>query len=82
MHRLFLSYADFIEKTASIFISHQKFLKIVEDSGINKIHQNDLSIMISTTLQTKCSLIKAINFDQFLELLNSLSELVAPKLFS
>lgn len=62
MHRLFLSYADFIEKTASIFISHNKFLKIVEDAGI-KLHQNDLSIMISTTLQTKCSLIKSINFD-------------------
>lgn len=37
MHRLFLSYADFTEKTAFTFISHNKFLKIVEDSGI-KLH--------------------------------------------
>lgn len=81
MHRLFMSYADFTEKTAAIFISHNKFLKMVDDADI-KLHQNDLSIMISTTLQTKTSLIKAITFNQFLELLNSLSELVSPKLFS
>lgn len=54
---------------------------MVDDASI-KLHQNDLSIMISTTLQTKTSLIKAITFNQFLELLNSLSELVSPKLFS
>jgi hypothetical protein len=62
MLKLFISYCDFIEKTAVIFISHSKFLKIVSDANI-QIHANDLSIMISTTLHTKCSLIKAINFD-------------------
>jgi hypothetical protein len=36
--------------------------------------------MISTTLQMKSSLIKAIHFEQFLELLNALSSLVHPKL--
>jgi len=62
MYKLFMSYADFIDKTALIFISHSKFLKIVEDTGI-KLHQNDLSIMISTTLQMKQSLIKMIYFE-------------------
>ena len=80
MHKLFMSYCDFTDKTAFTFISHNKFLKIVEDARI-KLHQNDLSIMISTTLQTKNSLIKQISFGQFLELLNSLSELISPKLF-
>jgi hypothetical protein len=32
-----MSYADFINKSALIFISHSKFLKIVEDTGI-KVH--------------------------------------------
>lgn len=38
--------------------------------------------MISTTLQLKQSLIKAIYFDQFLELVNALSQLYYQKLFS
>lgn len=39
--------------------------------------------MISTTLQTKSvSLVKAIYFDQFLELVNALSELHSPKLYA
>lgn len=80
MLKLFLSYADFIEKSAVVFISHARFLKLVEDAEVN-IHQNDLSIMISTTLQTKSSCVKAIYFDQFLDLLNALSELLSPKLF-
>lgn len=80
MMHLFISYADVIEKTAIVFISHSKFQRIVEDAGI-KIHTNDLAIMISTTLQTKCSLIKAIYFDQFLELLNALAEIISPKMF-
>lgn len=80
MLKLFISYADFVEKSAAVFISHSKFLKIVDDAQI-KIHQNDLSIMVSTTLHTRTSCIKAIYFDQFLELLNALSELLTPKLF-
>lgn len=39
--------------------------------------------MISTTLQTKSiSLVKAIYFDQFLELVNALSEIYSPKLYA
>jgi hypothetical protein len=62
MLKLFLSYSDFIEKSAVVFISHARFLKLVEDAEVN-IHHNDLSIMISTTLQTKSSCVKAIYFD-------------------
>jgi len=32
-----MSYADFTEKTAAIFISHNKFLKMVDDASI-KLH--------------------------------------------
>ena len=49
MEKLFLSYCDFIEKSATVFISHIKFKSLVDDSGV-RIHTNDLSIMISTTL--------------------------------
>jgi hypothetical protein len=49
MEKLFLSYCDFIEKSATVFISHSKFKNLVDDSGV-RIHTNDLSIMISTTL--------------------------------
>ena len=80
MLKLFLSYSDFIEKSAVVFISHARFLKLVEDAQVS-IHHNDLSIMISTTLQTKSSCVKAIYFGYFLELLNALSELLSPKLF-
>lgn len=62
MLKLFLSYSDFIEKSAVVFISHARFLKLVEDAQVS-IHHNDLSIMISTTLQTKSSCVKAIYFD-------------------
>lgn len=62
MLKLFLSYSDFIEKSAVVFVSHARFLKLVEDAEVN-IHHNDLSIMISTTLQTKSSCVKAIYFD-------------------
>lgn len=37
MHKLFMSYCDFTDKTAFTFISHNKFLKIVEDAKI-KLH--------------------------------------------
>lgn len=32
-----MSYAEFVDKTAFVFISHSKFLKIVDDAQI-KIH--------------------------------------------
>jgi len=71
LRKLFLSYADFTNQ-ASIYISHSKFLKLCEDCQV-KLHPNELSILISTTLQLKASLIKSISFDQFLDLVQALS---------
>jgi uncharacterized protein YqgV (UPF0045/DUF77 family) len=53
---------------------------MIEDAQI-KVHPNTLSIMISTTLQTKQTLVKSITFEQFLELVQALAEIVLRKGF-
>lgn len=52
----------------------------MRDSGIS-VSENKVSIMMSQILQTKTNLIKQIDFEQFLDLLRGLSELVEPELF-
>ena len=70
-----MSYGEFNSKTAKTSITHTTFLKIVGDSKVRVADKNQLSIMMSTTLQTKTNIIKSINFDQFLKLLTPLAEL-------
>lgn len=77
---IFLSYGDFNLK-GDQFLTHSCFLRIVRDSGIT-ISENKVSIMMSQILQTKTNLIKQINFEQFLDLLSGLSELLEPEIFS
>ena len=60
---LFLSYCDFTEKLGSIYLTQNKFLKLVEDANIGLNDTNALNIMISTTLTQKSSLIKKISFE-------------------
>ena len=78
---LFMCYCDFNSKTAVAFISHSKFLKIVEDSNVKVPVKNSLSILMSNTLQTKTNLIKSISFEQFLSLLAPLAELCYSKTY-
>lgn len=53
---------------------------MIEDAQV-RVHPNTLSIMISTTLQTKQTLVKSITFEQFLELVQALAEIVLRKGF-
>ena len=46
------------------------------------LKQNDVSILIATTLQLKINLIKTITFQQYLDCILALSELKEPQLFS
>ena len=77
---LFLNYGDF-NLNGDQFLTHSCFLRIVRDSGIN-VDENRVSIMMSSVLQTKTNLIKNIDFEQFLNLISSLSELCTPNLFA
>jgi len=80
--KLFMCYGDFNSKTAATSISHSSFLKIVEESKVKIAVKNSLSIMMSTTLQTKTNIVKSITFDQFLSLLRPLAELSFVKTYS
>lgn len=80
--KLFMSFGDFNSKTAIISISHSAFLKIVELSRVKVPVKNSLSIMMSTTLQTKTNIVKSINFEQFLSLLRPLAELTFAKSYA
>lgn len=77
---MFLNYGDF-NLNGEQFLTHSCFLRVVRDSGIN-IDENRVSIMMSSVLQTKTNLIKNIDFEQFLNLLSSLSELHTPNLYA
>ena len=78
--RLFLNYCDFNVQKALIFISHTTFIRIVKDAEFS-ISENNLCIMMSTALQMKVNLIKAISFEQFCNLISALAELNDPRKF-
>ena len=61
--RLFMSYGEFNSKTAATTITHSVFLKIVEEAKVKVPSKNEVSIIMSTTLQTKTNIIKSISFD-------------------
>ena len=61
-----MNYCDFNYETATPFISQTNFQKLMKDAKITSrnslLSQNDISILVATTLQLKINLIKTISF--------------------
>ena len=80
-----MNYCDFNYETATPFISQTNFQKLMKDAKITSrnslLSQNDISILVATTLQLKINLIKTISFQQYLDCILAIAELKEPQLF-
>ena len=85
LKRIFLNYCEFNKKTGALFISQIQLQKLFKDAKIvtkeTSLTMNDVTISIATVMRQKQNMIKSINFQQFLDCVFAVSELIEPGLF-